>query len=87
MKPVRKNTRSAPDVKSVYDLSREAIPSFSYPEVEGVILDTPGADPEGGFGDLSPLNILQVKIIKNVLREKRLALKFSQEIRAETRNF
>ena len=30
------------DVKSVYDLSREAIPSFSYPEV-GVILDTPYA--------------------------------------------
>ena len=31
------------DVKSVYDLSREVIPSFSYPEVEGVILDTPYA--------------------------------------------
>ena len=28
--------------KSVYDLSREVIPSFSYPEV-GVILDTPYA--------------------------------------------
>ena len=25
-----------------------------------------GADPEGGFGDLSPLNFLEVKIIKNV---------------------
>ena len=23
-----------------------------------------GADPEGGFGDLSPLNFLEVKIIK-----------------------
>ena len=23
----------------------------------------PGADPEGGFGDLSPLNFLEVKII------------------------
>ena len=25
-----------------------------------------GADPERGFGDLSPLNFLEVKIIKNV---------------------
>ena len=25
-----------------------------------------GADPEGGFGDLSPLSVLEVKIIKNV---------------------
>ena len=25
-----------------------------------------GADPEGGFGDLSPLNFLEVKIILNV---------------------
>ena len=25
-----------------------------------------GADPEGGFGDLSPFNFLEVKIIKNV---------------------
>ena len=24
---------------------------------------TPGADPEGGFGDLPPLNFLEVKII------------------------
>ena len=50
-----------------------------------------GADPEGGFGDLSPLNILEVKIIKNVKKilklmgNIRLALKFSQEIRRETR--
>ena len=28
------------DGKSVNDLSREVIPRFSYPEVEGVILDT-----------------------------------------------
>ena len=51
-----------------------------------------GADPEGGgggggFGDLFPLNFLEVKIIKNVKKilevngEKRLALKCSQEIR------
>ena len=25
-----------------------------------------GADPEGGFGDLSPINFLEVKIIINV---------------------
>ena len=25
-----------------------------------------GADPEGGFGDLSPLNFLEVKMILNV---------------------
>ena len=29
-------------------------------------LPCPGADPEGGFGDLSPLNLLEVKIILNV---------------------
>ena len=28
--------------------------------------DTAGADPEGGFGDLSLLNFLEEKIIKNV---------------------
>ena len=27
------------------------------------ITDDHGADPEGGFGDLSPLNFLEVKII------------------------
>ena len=29
------------------------------------ILFLAGTDPEGGFGDLSPLNFLEVKIIKN----------------------
>ena len=32
-----------------------------------------------------PLNYLEMKIIKNVNGKKRLALKFSQEIRRETR--
>ena len=41
----------------------------------------------GGGVDLSSLNFLEVKIIKNINGKKRLALKFSQEIRMETRDF
>ena len=29
------------NINSVYDLSREVVPCFCYPEVKGVVLDTP----------------------------------------------
>ena len=42
-------------------------------------------DPEGEFGDLSPLNFCKSKLFNvKVNGNKRLALKFSQEIRTET---
>ena len=32
------------NINSVYDLSREVVPCFCYPEVKGVVLDTPHSD-------------------------------------------
>ena len=44
-----------------------------------------GVDPEGGFGELSPLKIIKnVKKILKLIEKPRLPLKFSQEIRTET---
>ena len=40
--------------------------NYSFSKWHYITVEDPGADPEGSFGDLSPLNFLEVKIIKNV---------------------
>ena len=58
--PKTSNSRCGSDIAATH-ISQQTF-LIQHPPVASQALHT-GADPKGGFGDLSPLNFLEVKII------------------------